>query len=198
MKYDFIEIGTSNFDTLIQQADDNTVGLSIEPIKYYLDQLPNKNMVKKLNCAVSRTNKKEMLKVYYVPESVIIQNNLPAWLKGCNSVGDYHYQHKKLNIKEYVVTKHVPCIPIGTVFDENDVTELDFLKIDTEGSDAQILLYFYEYLKDKNTSQYPKKILFESNELSNHDQVEQVKQKFTSLGYQVTLASSDTILEFID
>lgn len=198
MKYNFIEIGTSNFDTLIQQADDNTIGLSIEPIKYYLDQLPNKKLVKKLNCAASRTNKKEMLKVYYVPESVIIEHNLPDWLKGCNAVGDYHYQHKKLNIMEHVVTKHVPCIPIGMIFDQNDVTELDFLKIDTEGSDAQILLHFYEYLKDKNTSQYPKKILFESNELSNYDQVEQVKQKFTDLGYQVTLSSSDTILEFID
>jgi hypothetical protein len=34
MKYDFIEIGTSNFDTLIEAADDTTVGLSIEPVGY--------------------------------------------------------------------------------------------------------------------------------------------------------------------
>ena len=36
--YDFIEIGTSDFDTLIESSDDNVVGLSIEPIKYYLDR----------------------------------------------------------------------------------------------------------------------------------------------------------------
>lgn len=34
INYDFIEIGTSNFDTLIQQnASDNTVGISIDVIK---------------------------------------------------------------------------------------------------------------------------------------------------------------------
>ena len=56
MKYDFIEIGTSNFDTLIQAADDFAVGISIEPIKHYLDSLPSRANVKKLNVAVSRTD----------------------------------------------------------------------------------------------------------------------------------------------
>jgi hypothetical protein len=45
--YDFIEIGTSDFDTLIETSDDKTVGLSIEPIKYYLDRLPERKNVKK-------------------------------------------------------------------------------------------------------------------------------------------------------
>lgn len=47
MILDFIEIGTSDFDTIIQS---NTYkhGLSIEPIKYYIDRLPNKEGVKKL------------------------------------------------------------------------------------------------------------------------------------------------------
>ena len=35
--YDFIEVGTSDFHTLIEQADENTVGLSIEPINSYLE-----------------------------------------------------------------------------------------------------------------------------------------------------------------
>jgi hypothetical protein len=43
--YDFIEIGTSNFDTLIQSADDNTKGISVDAVKYYIDVLPDK-----LNC----------------------------------------------------------------------------------------------------------------------------------------------------
>ena len=36
--YDFIEIGTSDFDTLIETSNDNTVGISIEPIKYYINR----------------------------------------------------------------------------------------------------------------------------------------------------------------
>jgi hypothetical protein len=32
MRYDFIEIGTSDFDTLLQESTDE-LGLSIEPLK---------------------------------------------------------------------------------------------------------------------------------------------------------------------
>ena len=37
--YDFIEVGTSNFNTELEKADDTSVGLSIEPVKFYLDDL---------------------------------------------------------------------------------------------------------------------------------------------------------------
>lgn len=195
MKYDFVEIGTSNFNTLIQTATDTTMGLSIEPIQYYLDQLPSPAGVKKLNCAVSRTNQNEMLEVYYVPEHVIVATQLPDWLRGCNAVGEYHFQHTALDIEHLVQRQLVPCLPIGTVFDQNHVSELDYLKIDTEGSDCAIMLHLASYLKTQAVSKYPKKIMFESNELAVPAQVEQVKNKFIGLGYRVTQAGYDTILE---
>jgi hypothetical protein len=46
MFYDYIEIGTSDFDTEIQK-NDNRTGLSIEAVKYYLEQLPEKVGCKK-------------------------------------------------------------------------------------------------------------------------------------------------------
>jgi hypothetical protein len=46
--YDFIEIGTSDFDTEIEKKD-NKIGISIEPIKYYLDRVTNKPNCIKLN-----------------------------------------------------------------------------------------------------------------------------------------------------
>jgi hypothetical protein len=195
MKYDFVEIGTSNFATLIESATDTTVGLSIEPILSYLDQLPDRPGVKKLNCAVSRTNQNEMLEVYYVTEADIIKHQLPDWLRGCNAVGEYHFQHTALEI-EHLVQKHlVPCVPIGHVFDQNDISELSFLKIDTEGSDCAIMLHLAEYLKTQPVTRYPRKIMFESNELAVPAQVEQVKKKFVGLGYQITQAGYDTIVE---
>jgi hypothetical protein len=196
MKYDFIEIGTSNFDTLIESANDTTVGISIEPIGYYLDQLPNKSGVKKLNLAVSRNNKSGQMGVYYVPERVIHARGLPDWLRGCNSVGDYHPKHTELAVRDLVQIDFVEIIPIGQIFDLYDVTELDYLKIDTEGSDADILLHLFEYLKTKKRSYYPKKILFETNGLTDTDQVEYVKAEFISLGYRVTKSSLDTVLEY--
>ena len=194
MKYDFIEIGTSNFDTLIEVANDTTVGLSIEPIRYYLDQLPDRAGVKKLSIAVSCNNKNGQMGVYYVPERVIRARGLPGWLRGCNSVGDYHPKHTELAVRDLVQIDYVEIIPIGQVFDLYDVTELDYLKIDTEGSDADILLHLFEYLKTKNRSYYPKKILFETNGLADPDKVEQVKIKYTNLGYTATLSNYDTIL----
>ena len=194
MKYDFIEIGTSNFDTLIQTAIDTATGLSIEPIKHYLDCLPNKPKVKKLNIAVSRDNTDGVLDVYYVPEDVIVAKGLPDWLKGCNSIGDYHLQHKNLNVTDLVVKQSVLMVPIADIFIEHDVTELYYLKIDTEGSDSEIMLHLYDYLKTEPSTKYPKKILFESNELSDMNQVDLVKSKFAELGYKVAYAGYDTIL----
>jgi hypothetical protein len=194
MKYDFIEIGTSNFDTLIQIAIDTSTGLSIEPIKHYLDCLPDKPGVKKLNIAVSRDNTDGVLDVYYVPEDVIVAKGLPDWLKGCNSIGDYHLQHQLLNVTDLVVKQSVLMVPIADIFIEHDVTELYYLKIDTEGSDSEIMLHLYNYLKTEPSTKYPKKILFESNDLSDKVQVDLVKSKFAELGYKVAYAGYDTIL----
>jgi hypothetical protein len=72
--YDFVEIGTSDFDTLIQICDENTVGISVEPIKYYLDRLPNKSNVIKLQSALS-TNDGEC-DVYYISDDDIQKHSL--------------------------------------------------------------------------------------------------------------------------
>jgi hypothetical protein len=196
MKYDFIEIGTSNFDTLIEAADDTTVGLSIEPIGYYLDQLPNRANVKKLDIAVARNNKFGFMDVYYVPERTIRARGLPDWLRGCNSVGGYHPKHIELAVRDLVQIDTVELIPIGELFNCYDVTELDYLKIDTEGADCEIMRHLCEFLKTEPTTRYPKKILFESNELAVADDVETVKTLFVELGYHVTCTGYDTVLEY--
>ena len=195
MKYDFVEIGTSNFDTLIESADADTRGISVEPIQYYLDALPDRPGVTKLKCAVSRNNKSEILEVYYVPEHVIQEQGLPDWLRGCNSIGDYHLQHHLLGVKHLVIRDQVECVPIGTLFEQQDITELDYLKIDTEGSDCDIMLHLLDYLKTQNRSRWPCRILFESNELASPAQVELVKTLFVNLGYCLVRSDYDTVLE---
>ena len=196
MKYSFVEIGTSNFDTLIESATDTTRGISIEPIQSYLDALPDRTGVTKLKCAVSRSNRSEMLEVYYVPELVIQEHGLPDWLRGCNSIGDYHLQHHLLGVTHLVVRDLVECVPIGTLFDQQDITELDYLKIDTEGSDCDIMLHLLTYLKTQDTGRWPRRILFESNELAAPAQVELVKTLFVNLGYRLVRSDYDTVLEF--
>ena len=103
MNYDFIEVGTSDFETHIQNARDETVGLSIEPIQYYLDRLPNKENVEKLNCAVSFDGKPGRDKVYYIPHETIIRQGIPHWIRGH---GFLSYWNRKL--KSYGRTKVLP------------------------------------------------------------------------------------------
>ena len=186
MKYDFIEVGTSNFSTLIENANDYTKGISVEPISYYLNQLPNKPGVIKLNCAISRNNEEETLNVYYIPEDVIDANdNIPDFIKGCNAVGDYHKQHEWLDVKHLVKIEPIPCIPISKLFIDYNVTECDYLKLDTEGSDSDILLYFLNYLKTQDVKSYPKRITFESNVLTPKEKVEEVLNAYLNIGYEI-------------
>jgi len=192
--YNFIEIGTSNFDTLIQEADDNTVGISVEAIKHYIDQLPDKKNVKKINMAIS--DKNTYLDVYYVPESFIDQSNAPNWLKGCNCIGKYHPLHIKHKITNLCRTLKVKVIPCYELFYTNQVRNLDYLKIDTEGHDVIILKSLYSYISYLPTIFYPKKILFESNSNISKNDVDEIIKLFCDLGYKLQSRGHDTILVY--
>jgi hypothetical protein len=96
---DFLEIGTSDFDTLLQSAPDELIGMSVEPIKKYLDNLPAKANVTKVNAAIKAKNRDETCQVYYITDNVIDDHSLPSFLKGCNSINEYNLQHNLLNIQ---------------------------------------------------------------------------------------------------
>lgn len=80
INYDFIEIGTAFFDTLIEKASDEQYGLSIEPVKEYLDKLPDKKFVTKIAGAVVSDEDHNGLDLYYVDESDIEKHNLGIWM----------------------------------------------------------------------------------------------------------------------
>ena len=197
--YDFIEIGTSNFDTLIETADDETYGISVEPIKYYLDQLPNKKNVKKINKAITDivTNENKKINIFYIPESIINYYNLGFGLRGCNSINDYHPLHKKFNLCHLVQKDKVELLSIKDLFIDNNVGSLKLLKIDTEGHDVIILNGLYKYLNETlNKDIYPKKIIFESNDNTPSIMVDDIIEKFIKLGYVLVSRSHDTTIEY--
>jgi hypothetical protein len=196
INYDFIEIGTSNFDTLIQSENNNLKGISVEPVKYYLDSLPSKENVLKLNLAISNIN--SIIDIYYIKEDDIIKYNLPSWFKGCNSINDYHPLHKKHNLTHLCKIDKVKVIPTFELFYTNKVKSLNYLKIDTEGHDCIILENLYFYLNSLPTYFYPKKILFETNENSNKNDVDKIISLYLSLGYSLISKGYDTILEIIN
>lgn len=185
MKFDFVEVGTSDFDSLSQSAGLDTQGISVEPIRYYLDRLPDLPGVRKICAAVGTAA--GTAEVFYVPDHVIQQQGLPYWIRGCNSVGDYHLQHRLFGIEHLVCVETVPQVTLWEIFQENSVTELDLLKLDTEGQDCGILLDFWIR---SNQSVLPGCIKFESNQLTAQDLVDQVIDVYGHR-YQVSHRDSD-------
>lgn len=165
MQFDFIEIGTSDFDTLMQNCDDDKIGMSIEPIKEYLNLLPNKKNVIKVNCAIS--DKNSTVDLFYLEIKDIEEHNLPHWIRGCNSIITPHISTQKIlkerNLEHLCKTKKCESITWDTLVDRYDIVSVDFLKIDTEGHDCQII----RNIINSKTNVRPKKILFENNILTD-------------------------------
>ncbi len=163
MHYEFIEIGTSNFATLTERATDTTVGLAVEPVFEYLCQLPDKPLVRKMHCAISEINLEEVAEIYYIPEAVIQTHGLSWYLKGCKTVGAFHKKHEWLGVTHLAERRCVRSIPISQLFLENDVSSCDVVKIDTEGSDCEILIHLAAFLMTQDRTMFPRKIIFEAN-----------------------------------
>jgi len=184
MKYDFIEIGTSDFDTLLQCASNDMVGLSIEPLQLYLDKLPNKDNVKKVCAAIS--DKEKNMDLYYIEPEVIEKYNFDPGMRGCNSLGAPHQSViATLGEELYhkVVTKlSVECITWDTLIERYDVTGIDILKIDTEGHEEVVLA---EYLKVcvRNPELFADRLIFEYNVLSNLNNLDALISKFEEYNY---------------
>jgi len=194
--YDFIEIGTSDFDTEIEKKDKKK-GISVEPIKFYLDRLQNKDDCIKLNIGISDYNGKA--KIYYIPLKNIELYNLPDWVRGCNSINTYHLtvhnlcQEYGLNIEEISDNYEIDVLTLYQMMNNNNTQGVYFLKIDTEGHDTKILKKYYEDIH--SNKQLPHVILFESNVLINPSDIDEVVELYTNFGYDLIFRNNDTQLQ---
>ncbi len=193
--YDFIEIGTSDFNTLIQKAKEHTVGLSVEPMIEYLNRLPDRPTVVKVNAAVSEHS--GFMDIYYIPDDVRISNKLPSWMKGTNKIGAPHptvvrYLNKHELPLSLITHQRVPVLSVERLFRKYRVGSLDYLKIDTEGHDS-IIMNAYLNLIERKPALCAKRILFESNALSSRKAVADIIERLKTLGYEVEVRRQDTL-----
>ena len=137
--YDYVEIGTCDFEIGSGTFESNKKYLLVEPLQNYLDNIPNKKNIVKINAAVGNT--KTNLKIYYVEESNIKKYNLPFWVRGCNKIGERHPTVVKL-LKDLNITdanviseKIVPVITFRDLITDYKLDNIINLKIDTEGWD---------------------------------------------------------------
>ncbi len=192
---DFLEIGTSNFDTLLQICAPTEVGMSVEPIQYYLDTLPSKSNVKKVRCAITANRTSDTIKLFFIPEPILTAAGLPWWLKGCNSVNDYHPKQKEFKLEQYVMIEECPLLNVDEFLTQHNIRSIKYLKIDTEGHDTVIMNGLLDYLQTKPVEFYPKKILFETNANTPEEKVRSTVEKSKLLGYTMVSTGEDTLLE---
>ena len=192
--YSFIEIGCSDFETLIQSATDEAVGLSVEPLQFYLNRLPDKKGVTKCCCALTTNKKEDTIDIYYIPPDVIEKYNMPYWLRGCNRIGCFHGLHVQHNLQPFVKIEKVKLLNVDEFWQLHKVRSVGFLKTDTEGVDDVILNGLLDYLQDKGKEFYPKKIMFESNEHTPTENVDKLLERFYKAGYKLVSRGYDTIV----
>ena len=196
MFYDYIEIGASDFDTEIQKENTKT-GITIEPVMYYINRLPDKAGCKKINAAIS--DHSGVVDVYHVPDMTITAHGLPQWVRGCNSIGQYHPTVVKLLCergipeKDAIESNRVMCIKLIDLVAANGIDAYYYLKVDTEGHDTVILKHYFENILYQ--SQLPHVVKFESNSLSNSDDVDEIVEIANTLGYDTIHQGHDTDLK---
>lgn len=176
-----IEVGTSDFNTLAGKE----YGIYIEPIKQHYDNLPE---CIKENVAISNYNGTATM--YYIPNELIEQHNLPRWVKGCNSI---HIPHKSLNeYSKYIHHHTVQVLRMIDIITKYNVTHIDYLKIDTEGHDCIILNDYFDTCDIR-----PLKIMFEYNVLSNKESVLKLVNRLNSMGYMCKEHRTDIVCTLI-
>lgn len=155
MKYDFVEIGTCDYHTLLEGCKPTEVGLSVEPIKTYLDRLPNKPNVTKVNVAISSENK--MVDLFWVEPHNQEKFNI-GFTKGWGTIIKPHRGHSDAEtmLSTGMLSKHqVEAITWSTLVQRYDIESVNYVKIDAEGHDCIIVNSILE------SSVYPNKISFE-------------------------------------
>lgn len=194
--YDFVEIGTSDFDTLIQSANDTSIGLSVDPLQIYLDRLPSKKNVTKVCAAITGSLIGKSIDVFYVEPVDIIKNNFHDWIRGCNSIQSKHPTVSKylqsLNLENLLQKKTVPMLTVKDLFEIYQVQSVDTLKIDTEGHDCNILSGLLTYCETKPLA-LPDTIYFEANSLTPTSEIDATLQRLFEFNYSI-VSRRDNIL----
>lgn len=144
-KINFIQIGGNdgvNDDPLhhfIVWNKSKVSGHILEPVKDYFNDL-EKNykdypQINTLNIAIHNTEN-EMFINRVSKES---QANLPKYTKGIASFKEDHHINCKVS-SEHIIKEKVKCISLDDLINQNNISSIDLLQIDTEGYDAEIIL----------------------------------------------------------
>ena len=149
-------------------------GVCVEPVKTFFMELQQNykqfNQIILENVAIVNNSAIKEKLFYYlnIKQADYQENNIPIWAKGLGSFDIEHIlKHKKLipDIENYIVSEKLSCMTIEQLLKKHKVSKIDFLHIDTEG-------YDYEIIKSIDYNQIkPSIILYEHIHLSINDKI---------------------------
>ena len=159
IKY-YIEIGTCNFDTLTHKFknDPNWLGLCVEPLDYYLNDLPHRDNTIYENSAVILDENISEVDFYTIQDKELLAKH--DWVKGSSSLNPNHN-----NLSRHYSKISVKAITFPKLIEKyNFYYKCDIVKIDAEGLDGDLVDAIYNFYTSSQdlVKLLPKKILFEA------------------------------------
>lgn len=181
MKYKFVDIGTAYFCTSVDKFGLEVNGIFVEPVKDFLDTLPNSPTIIKANYAVSDSEREDIMFVpinnrslEYHSEKELLKINSRFLIghDGCSCLGNQHPEVSQgfQKIKCNVITFYKLC-------ELYNIKEIEFLKLDTEGHDFIILEQVYNLIKSGELI-ISKQIFCEYNYLIHKGNAELIIRRF--------------------
>jgi hypothetical protein len=191
--FDFIDIGTSDFQ--YSKPKGSQTGIYVEPIKQYIDSIPDYPQCIKENIAIFETT--GFVDIYYVPLDVIIEKKLPTCFRGCNSINSPHrsvhdwINSRGWNVEDFIKKYSVKCMTIHDLFVKHNVSSIGTLKIDTEGYDCHIVNQLIDYLSTNDLSL--NRLTFETNELAPKDLINKTVERLNQNNFTtISLSNIDS------
>ena len=206
MHYDYVDIGSSNFDNSANFAinDPSINVLLVEPLNFYIEYFKSngfegKENIKLCNSAISDTEGTSI--IYFLSEEYI-EKMFPdkLWLKGCNRLDNQHpivvleLQEKGIDLN--VIQKlEIKKITFDMLCNLYKIESIGKLTIDTEGHEHFILPSIIQKIKNGMKIQslfvefHPDK-----NHLGNHTEMKELFRQFSELNYTRTNHNMDVEL----
>ena len=189
LDFDFIEIGTADFDTEIQKAQEHTRGISIEPLHSRLEALPKPQLCHKICAAVG--SKRGYAYLYYVPDRFL--KDLPDWARGCSKMGEAHPTipfDKQDCLQVKVITPE-------DLYNDYKIGNIGLLKVDTEGMDVEIVSLWIATAEELGRP-LPDKIIMECNSLTPEPDKVKILELLDDRNYDVQWDGDNIVAQLIN
>lgn len=140
--FDYIEIGTSDFENMIlDSSDPTTIGASVDIMSEYLDALPNVEGKYKLNFGIDLDEGRQT--VYYIAPRDVTRFKLGEGMKGASSIGQPHGWAmsvlRKRKLTHLLQRKSVQVVTFSTLTKILNATKVFYLKVDAEAQTLRII-----------------------------------------------------------